>query len=911
MFARLLWKDARLFWPVWVFLALAAAAVQWGAVRYYPREVGNGGLALMAAGWTALYALAVAAAAFAGEKETGTLRLLDTMPVGRARLWWGKAVFALATTAALGAALVALSTLGTTRWQTGIAGPGATAATAGVLLFEVVGWGLLCSALAGNALSAATAAIFCCTFSLLFVRVGFAAEAANFVEATPYHLALALATAAASGLIVVGTGPPGFRARWSGILSPRPVAVVPRREVLTAEAPAAPAYGRHAVWGLAWETVREGGGLALRLAVVGLVLPALIVAAFGSSGLGLALVINVAVGLTAGVHALGSEEVAGTKRFLAHHGARPGLVWAVKNAVWASWLAVLWAPWALVWAFSVVTGSVRIVRPFPDELLGILGTSATCYAVGHLAGMVIRRRLTAWVVALVVLMAFGVQAGALYSQNMMPGDVLVLVPLAVLAVGWAWSADWLLEPQGAGRWLRLAGLCLAASAVTLGYYAARRAWGVADVGPVAAALDTSALPPAGENAAALYREADVLSRRQNDAGPSQVREDVCDVLRRASLLPTCRFAGMGDWLDFPKELPPGFAVLGEQMQRSVRDRESRGDLAGAWDDILVLFRMARQISGPAPMNLSVPGSHIERNALSLALRWSADPRLTPEQVREALVSYRDFPPFPRAVETIRHEAALGEKLFNRLDGPTRQRVVSDALSLAPTTLNGYWADIVAAPWEVTRARRGQRLLFGAFLHLAAKEPVDRFPVGWAGVRADDVAMRATRTRLARTWLSQGTPPVNEVLASTPLLKAVFPNFGPLIETDDLNEVARRALVQVLALRHWQLTHGGQLPAALGEIVPSELASLPLDPYSGKPFGYIVARGSQRLTLGYGTIEAPGVMGSGTETLPADGRTLLYSVGRDGWNDRAEASQTPESLSGDLIFPLPLPSESGA
>ena len=47
-----------------------------------------------------------------------------------------------------------------------------------------------------------------------------------------------------------------------------------------------------------------------------------------------------------------------------------------------------------------------------------------------------------------------------------------------------------------------------------------------------------------------------------------------------------------------------------------------------------------------------------------------------------------------------------------------------------------------------------------------------------------------------------------------------------------------ALVQILAIRSWQLKHDGQFPDRLDALVPEELPSLPNDPYSDRPFGYI-------------------------------------------------------------------------
>ena len=58
----------------------------------------------LAMGWTCLYAFAVGAAAFAGERETGTLRLLDMLPAPRRVVWAGKVSFAIVSTIGLAAA---------------------------------------------------------------------------------------------------------------------------------------------------------------------------------------------------------------------------------------------------------------------------------------------------------------------------------------------------------------------------------------------------------------------------------------------------------------------------------------------------------------------------------------------------------------------------------------------------------------------------------------------------------------------------------------------------------------------------------------------------------------------------------------------------------------------------------------
>ena len=113
MFARLWWKEFRLFWPVWAFLVVLALVAQPAAIWFFGREAQGGALALMAVGWSFLYAAAVASAAFAGEREQKTLRFLDTLPVPRNLLWRSKASFAIVTTLALEILLLLHSLLGT------------------------------------------------------------------------------------------------------------------------------------------------------------------------------------------------------------------------------------------------------------------------------------------------------------------------------------------------------------------------------------------------------------------------------------------------------------------------------------------------------------------------------------------------------------------------------------------------------------------------------------------------------------------------------------------------------------------------------------------------------------------------------------------------------------------------------
>ncbi len=120
MYARVWWKDARQLWPIWVFLAVAAAVAQWLTQRYGMPTSSPYTLTLLAMVWASFYAVAAGAAAFAGEHEAGTLRLLDIMPVERRVTWAGKVSFGLVTTLVLTGLLLAMAVLGTKDWPSAV-----------------------------------------------------------------------------------------------------------------------------------------------------------------------------------------------------------------------------------------------------------------------------------------------------------------------------------------------------------------------------------------------------------------------------------------------------------------------------------------------------------------------------------------------------------------------------------------------------------------------------------------------------------------------------------------------------------------------------------------------------------------------------------------------------------------------
>ncbi len=160
-------------------------------------------------------------------------------------------------------------------------------------------------------------------------------------------------------------------------------------------------------------------------------------------------------------------------------------------------------------------------------------------------------------------------------------------------------------------------------------------------------------------------------------------------------------------------------------------------------------------------------------------------------------------------------------------------------------------------------------------------------------------------RFEHYWRSGGLS-LAEPMLPDPLRKFYRP-VSDFLQADEQNEVARRALVQVFAIRAWQLKHDGGFPASLDVLVPEELPSLPIDPYSGRPFGFVASKGAKVLSL-RSTLATASVQADGKQKSPPSGSWLLYSVGRDRKDNGGTATTDEMNLrlfqGYDIVFVIP-------
>jgi len=909
MYMRLWWKDARQFWTIWVFVTLAAAAGQWMALNYYGPDVRQGPLLLMALAWSVLYAVVVGSAAFAGERETGTLRLLDILPAARPVVWAGKFSFALITTMTLTALLFTMAAFSTE--HVGYFDGGALlfkgdsksllGVCLGLVVLVALTWGLFWSSILSNALTAALATAGSTAICMIYLMAKLE-EVLRWLRASPktqidisanpfvvFEIVVILATLVASNLLftrgsrrrrlpfqfqspIVMTSADREQPGWVALRRPSRVApaTVPRAAEATAS-DQSPRRSRLAeARALIWETRHEGATTWWLLAVIGLAVPLPFFFSMGHLDLSFMMVLDVIIALVAGINVFGMENRGRTQRFLTHHGARPGLVWLVKLAVWCVGLAAIWGP-HIVMGNSPEIGLSDATR---DQALGAVMMVLLGFAVALLCGMTIARGLTAVVIAMVMTLALAFPLAALASAHLLPVEGTLVIPVALLFVSWAWSSDWLLDRPAPGRWLRLGLLLTGTFAVVLGIYTGFRAWSVPDIGPIAPPRAWVAAQPdllradldmRNRDATAIYQQ---MVQSLKSKYPGLVLNDEALVVVRSAVA---------------RPDPLGKALrddLARVLIRDARNHLERGDLPGAWSDLINVFRMVRHQTDGAGIGPAANSLRIESEALDLAMEWAVASRQTPEQLRSALAAIRDLPKMTPADEVLRAEANLTEKTLNLPAEKLEQQLESisgPGMERAGEFWTVAWLDWLMTPWERTRARRVNRLLATPAIQKAMLEP----------------------------WQRRGMPSSSREaglpyeLASTPLAKLLFANTNPYLDTNDRNEVGRRGLVQVLAVRAWQLRHNGQFPDSLEKLVPEELPSLPIDPYSGRTFGYVRSGGQSLAPLGTVVIS----VGTGSK-VQTTGHWLLYSVGRDN-------KGTVLGPDGDrhIVFPIP-PVQSG-
>ena len=911
MLIRLWWKEWRSLAPIMATLVISAAALHWFLLTYGGRDIRNGILIPIAVGFAVVYALVAGAASFAGERENRTMGFLDALPVGRSLLWLGKASFALVSSVLLGLLLRWGSLIGWKFEDQPFAPIFNVDLFFGLLLVEAAIWGLLWSSLTKNALTAGILGVLTTGASTIVQGLYFATREPGKVSSLDVS----------SLILWVGLLGIVLLISWAVLELELPIQLRPRMgEPRTAPSSllsilANPRTLRESIrpgsafLSVAWQTFREGRATWLQTLGIGLIVPFLSFLA-GGQGLDLPSVLffcAVAL-LIQGISVFGLENSAGTRHFLDNQAVPPGTVWASKVVTWACGLAAFFLIVVVASLFSTVSSIVVRLSGSEEKsfvlVLALVAALPNAFAVGMVGGMIFNRRITAAMISLMALILVMIPQVALVSIRLIPLWSLLLSPLILILVSRLWAGDWLANRGGLRPWLKLGALIAVPFGGLMAIYVVNRAFGVADVGPrygraaqtvvspklIRSYQDVSnAIVPGSEPGQFEGQLGQSWSNAPSERVECLKRNlKVVEMTRQAAARSAAVIDG-GSLSDYrtlfsrsnqASKVSTTLRSLSTLLEMDSQERRSRGDFFGAWNDILAQFQMSDQYASAARSMADYEAAlWISQAALNRALAWSRDPKVTLEAIRFARTSLETVAVVPTAADALRGESW---RIEISLDHPTEEWVdflapENEVNPFQPwTRIFDAWA--VAPGWERERTRRIIRM------------------VGMIAIR------NASLDRGSRLQESSSVepfwPPSRVALWNTPLANRLV---LPFLEPDvayDRESTNRRALELFLALRAWQLTHDGNAPASLSELVPAELSGLPSDPYSMNKLIFRYANPTAEVESvdanGVAPAPQPGMPGmaasAGAAKVTPDEASnrppqyLLYSVGPNNQDD---------------------------
>ena len=906
MLARLWWKEFRLFWPVWLCISLFALVGQWLALWFFGNEARTGVLMLVALGWAFLYATAVSSAAFAGEREQRTLRFLDTLPVPRGFLWQSKASFALVSTLVFGLLLLLIGVVSTDfeakQAYFNPAGSWSNFFSCLVLLIEVLGWGLFWSAIMGNPLSASAMTVASVGVVVPLLMRHADLDPTWWSDAIVPRLVVAALTTLASLLILTRKPTPSplprpERVRGVRSREPRPRASRPSKP---------PRFWLAATRSIVWETIREMRAPLAFVILAMFVVPFFFVVS-GNIDPIIADVIGVFATIGAGVNVFGAENRGRTFRFLAHHGVGPGVVWTFKMGLWCFAMVCIWIPAFYLLAPMASRGPDGDLR---EDALILLAVWIFGFSAAQLCGMVIKRGITAALVAFMLALLILLPIAAMYGFGLISVWQAAAIPLGLILISRIWCGDWLNDRPGTRPWIKLGLSFIGVFGLMFASYVRSRTNEIPVLSPPVVAELLAASPPKpinpAKNAAPLYLEAE---RKLSISDDASYHEGI-DLLRQASTLPYCRFADAGQRMMTEARHSNNARLsshrfLSFQFERVIRDEFRKGTLDKAWSDILALLRIGRHFQIDLAMTEAMEGLDAEMKAMALAVEWASDTRQTAELIARALKDLKALPPPTPAENAIREEWALMKRTVelpkDRLRGIMESAFFDwfggdgfFARGLARTNWSAGMSSLVMTPWEVERAGRVVDELFAAKVLESRSEPWRRFiPSGVLYRGWEHAYYQAPDSTFYRSpWQLESD------LRTTPIVKFLYFPIDTYLRSSDRTEAMRRGLLQFVALRSWQFKHDGNLPEKLSDIVPSELEKLPGDPFSNRAFAYLRSQGE----LIYPLHGNPSVDEVRESSWKVEGRRLLMSTGED--RQILPYSGQNGSYENDIVFVLP-------
>jgi ABC-2 family transporter protein len=887
---RLAWKEYRTIRLFWLMLAGLSVVVQWLTASLWHNE--PTAIALVynfALGAPVLFAVACAAAAFAIEREEGTIEFLRAAPVSAGQVFVSKVAIAFIGTIAMFAILLPLARLfaqgqlpSDAQWR-GMLGLWLVSAV------EAIAWGTLFSLLGARPLVAVVltlVAVSTCDHALARLNKGPTPEVFEwlaYLRAAPWHGGIALVVLAADVYL-------GLRWLDGSLARPKKRRMAPAdlkagRDAATARSatdsaaqlkPLLAKRDRSTMLGhLLWQQWRQSRSLMSIMMFLSVAVPIVGIKLLAFMGHGVPILSIAAFSTLMGAMVFLPDQEQRRYRFFAEHNVPSRLVWLSRQLPWMAILVLSIAVVSTVWLFTFVNvkellRAIGIITdpvgdnhalayypalPLPPFALGI-AIGATGYAIGQFFSLLIRSGVLAAAVALgmgVLLWTWAYLMSAI-GINLLWS--VAPIPIALVLATLLRASDWVAENK---RWIargRLAATLVIPAAALLVAVPFVRMNQIPQDSP---GFDVAEYEgqiqndlAAGMSTADLYRKAsDLLSSPPEGFENRQLSASLDDrdrkwlaenqpalrVLLAASARKKCIFSDPRapvQWTSMYKQVP-----LIQIVVLSARELELNGDLDAALDRDFAALRVVSHLSSRNEFFEPALDCHDVFYGITC---WGARTGQSKEKLASAIKRLSSIDS-----SILRLDERLKSDYLVALRAAAGDASAIYAIGASPN----FASELLRRgllPWERDRATR--------LLNILTQTGLQRLrEMRSAKDRPPERKLAGAFINFCLPAIYRGTPP--EFFETTQVgyphpylrgrdekwLETTVPNLWH-VGVNGVNaanrlawfEADRRATIIILAIEEYRLDHS-ELPRSLDQLKSEYLNNVPLDPYSGCPFVY--------------------------------------------------------------------------
>lgn len=296
-----------------------------------------------------------------------------------------------------------------------------------------------------------------------------------------------------------------------------------------------------------------------------------------------------------------------------------------------------------------------------------------------------------------------------------------------------------------------------------------------------------------------------------------------------------------------------------------------GDLHGAWERYRDNLLCSRHVGMHGCMLERMVGVETFNRAADVIFSWSANPKLTAEDLRKALVEldsiYEQTLPLS---ESLRTEYYITTNLFELLStgGEEADELIPDLAAW-----NWIFLDLIE---EDELSRRLARLFYANWLSQSDVPLYQR-----TNYMPDPLIPYEPDPDAPSKMIPLSGEEFREALDRSIWAKSFLPAVAQADESITREQTRYAALRTALALQIHHRQHG-RFPKAFEDLLGTDLKTLPVDPYGlGEPFGYRLDE--------------------------ATGGVTLWSIAGDGIDQAGEMDWEYDEQPGDWIFKLSPPS----